>query len=80
MLHRYIGDGEHAPDRLGSGSYTDHGAISTWTGARPAVNWAVHNGIKGVNTTTLNPRGNATRAEAVTMLYRVVGIFNIPAP
>ena len=45
-----------------------------------AMNWVVYNEIMGVNTTMLNPRGNATRAEAVTMLYRVVEIFDIPAP
>ena len=79
MLYRYIGDGIAAPeDRLGG--YTDQDRISTWAGARDAVNWAVYHGIMGVNTTTLNPRGNATRAEAVTMLYRVVEIFDIPAP
>ena len=62
------------------GVYTDRNTISTWLDAREAVNWAVYNGIMGVNVTTLNPRGNATRAEAVTMLYRVVEIFNISAP
>ena len=79
MLHRYIGGGVSAPaDRLGG--YTDQDRISTWTGAREAVNWAVYYGIMGRNVTELNPRGNATRAEAVTMLYRVAEIFNIPAP
>ena len=79
MLYRYIGNETPAPeDRLGD--YADRDMISTWAGARDAVNWAVYNGIMGVDTTTLNPGGNATRAEAVTMLYRVVDIFGIPAP
>ena len=79
MLYRHIGGGVPIQeDRLGG--YTDQNMISTWAGARDAVNWAVYHGIMGVNTTTLNPRGNATRAEAVTMLYRVVEIFDIPAP
>ena len=79
MLYRYVGGGVPAPaDRLGS--YTDQGRISTWVGARDAVNWAVYHGIMGRNTTTLNPGGNATRAEAVAMLHRVVETFNIPAP
>jgi len=78
MLHRYIGGGAPAPDSLGG--YTDRNSISPWVGARDAVNWAVYNKIMGVNTTTLNPRGNATRAEAVTMLHRVVGMFNITTP
>jgi hypothetical protein len=77
MLYRYIGGGVPAPEnRLGG--YTDHNAISSW--ARDAVNWAVYNGIMGVGSNTLNPRGNATRAEAVTMLHRVVETFNISAP
>jgi len=79
MLYRYVGGGMPAPvNRLGS--YTDQNSISTWVGARDAVNWAVYHEIMGQNVTTLNPRGNATRAEAVTMLYRVVEKFNIPAP
>jgi len=79
MLYRYVGGGIPAPeDRLGG--YTDENRISTWAGAREAVNWAAYHGIMGQNVTTLNPRGNATRAEAVTMLYRVVEIFNISAP
>jgi len=79
MLYRYIGNGTPAPEnRLGG--YTDRNMISTWAGAREAVNWAAYNEIMGVGVTTLNPRGNATRAEAVTMLYRVVEIFDIPAP
>jgi len=79
MLYRYVGGGVPAPaDRLGS--YTDQGRISTWAGARDAVNWAVYHGIMGRNTTTLNPGGNATRAEAVAMLHRVVETFDIPAP
>jgi len=78
MLYRYVGGGVPAPDSLRG--YTDHHLISTWAGARESVNWAVHHGIMGVGVTTLNPRGNATRAEAVTMLYRVVDMFNIPAP
>ena len=42
---------------------------------------AGHDEIMGKNTgNILNPVGNATRAEAVTMLYRVVDIFEIPAP
>jgi len=79
MLYRYVGGGTPVPVNRLSG-YTDQHMISTWAGARDAVNWAVHNGIMGQNINTLNPRGNATRAEAVTMLYRVVEIFNIPAP
>jgi hypothetical protein len=71
MLYRYIGGEVPAPiDRLDR--YADQHMISTWTGARDAVNWTVYHGIMGVGTTTLNPGGNATRAEAVAMLQRVV--------
>jgi len=79
MLYRYVGGGMPAPIDSLTG-YTDRNRISTWAGAREAVNWAVYNGIMGQNVTTLNPGGNATRAEAVTMLYRVVEIFSISAP
>jgi hypothetical protein len=79
MLHRYVGKLASAPDSLGD--YRDEGMISLWTGAWNAVNWAVYHEIMGKNTgNILNPVGNATRAEAVTMLYRVVDIFEIPAP
>ena len=78
FYYRYVSDGVSAPDSLRG--YTDQNIISTWLGAREAVNWAVYHEIMGVNTNKLNPRGNATRAEAVTMLYRVVEMFNIPAP
>jgi len=79
MLYRYVGGGTPAPQNV-LDRYTDNNRISTWAGARDAVNWAVYYGLMGVGTTTLNPRGNATRAEAVTMLYRVVETFNIQAP
>jgi hypothetical protein len=79
MLHRYIDGGVAAPNNV-LGNYTDQNIISTWTGAREAVNWAAYYEIMGRNVTELNPRGNATRAEAATMLYRVVNIFGIPAP
>jgi len=65
MLHRAMGGS--APSSLGG--YTDANAISSW--ARPAVNWAVFNEILGQGVTTLRPGANASRAEAVTMLYRL---------
>jgi hypothetical protein len=80
MLYRLIGDKTPAPiDVLDD--FTDADKISTWTDAEDAVNWAAYYGIMGLNTDkTLNPGGNATRAEAITMIYRAVIVFGIPAP
>jgi len=58
--------------------YTDRGQVAAW--ANNAVSWAVYHEVMGVNTTTLNPNGDANRAEAVTMLFRVAEIFNLSAP
>jgi hypothetical protein len=70
MLYRSEGAGATPADALGS--YTDRGDVASW--ANVAVNWAVVNGVIGQNTgNRLNPGSTATRAEAVTMLYRVVG-------
>jgi hypothetical protein len=79
MLYRYIGGGVPAPDSLKE--YTDTDKISTWTDAKEAVNWVVYYGIMGQNTNNiLNPGGSATRAEAITMIYRAVVAFGIAAP
>ena len=49
--------------------YSDGEAVSPW--AKDALQWAVGNGvINGKTTTTLEPQGQATRAEAATMLMR----------
>jgi len=77
MLHRYIGDlglNTTAPaDALNR--FSDRGSVSSW--ATAAMRWGAHNGIIGAGG-TLNPRGNASRAETVTMLQRVVNTFSIP--
>jgi len=52
------------------GSYGDGIQVATF--ARPAVQWAIYRGIMGVNTNRLNPRSNASRAEAVTMIRRAI--------
>ena len=50
-------------------SYTDAGQISEY--AIPAMQWACGAGlIQGNTATTLNPKGNATRAEVATILMR----------
>ncbi len=50
-------------------SYTDYDKISEY--AIPAMQYAVGSGLlKGRTESTLNPDGNATRAEMATILYR----------
>ena len=52
-------------------AYTDQAAISEW--ALPAVKWSVAKElIKGVTTSTLDPSGSATRAQAAIILMRYV--------
>ena len=49
--------------------YTDNTLVSVW--AEDAIEWAVGEGIiTGKTVTTLEPQGQATRAEAATMLMR----------
>ncbi|MBQ3389781.1 MAG: S-layer homology domain-containing protein [Firmicutes bacterium] len=52
------------------GDYTDESTISSW--AREALSWAVASGLmKGVTETTLDPQGNATRAQAAVLMQRL---------
>jgi hypothetical protein len=76
MLHRYIAGGEPAPADV-LGGYIDHTTISTWAGARAAVNWAAYYSVMGYNTNRLNPRGNANRSEAMAMIKRVVDVYGL---
>jgi len=75
MLFRHIG-GAHPADALDG--FTDRGQVNSW--ALYGMRWAAYHGIMGVNVTAIRPQGNATRAETVAMLYRVVDIFDIPTP
>ncbi len=53
--------------------YTDASNISGW--AREAMSWATANGlIVGRTSTTLTPRGTATRAEAAAILMRFAAL------
>jgi hypothetical protein len=80
MLYRYLGDLMPASEDV-LGDYTDSDKISSWTDAEEAVNWAVYHKLMGQNTNNiLNPGGSATRAEAITMIYRAVVAFGITAP
>lgn len=52
-------------------SYEDSNKISDY--ARVAMQWAIERGIiNGVSSTELNPLGNASRAEVVTMIVRFI--------
>ena len=66
MLWRYAG----SPKVDGSlSSFTDGAQTSSW--AQPAMIWAVEQGlITGVGNDRLEPRGQATRAQAATILMR----------
>lgn len=66
MLWRYAG----SPKADGSlSSFVDGEQTSDW--ARPAMIWAVEQGlITGVGNDRLEPRGQATRAQAATILMR----------
>ena len=66
MLWRYAG----SPRVDGSlSSFTDGAQTSIW--AQPAMIWAVEEGlITGVGNDRLEPRGQATRAQAATILMR----------
>lgn len=72
ILYRYVG----FPGATGSLSgYTDGGSVSEW--ARQAMAWAVGKGIiTGKTSSTLDPTGNASRAEIATMLMRFAGTTN----
>lgn len=51
--------------------YADNSSVSVW--AEDAIEWAVSEGIiTGKTLTTLEPLGQATRAEAATMLMRYI--------
>lgn len=66
MLWRYAGRPETEPSLSG---YTDADSVSDY--ARQAVAWAVERGVvTGATSTTLAPRGMATRAQAAAMLMR----------
>ena len=63
-LYRYAG----AKDASGSLNFTDSYRISAY--ARPAVVWAVQNGIiSGMGDGTFNPQGYATRAQLAKVLH-----------
>ena len=67
MLYRYAGQ----PATTGTlANFTDAGSVSAY--AQLAMQWATANGIITGNgsATTLDPQGNATRAQAAAMIMR----------
>lgn len=70
MLYRYATlQGYDASKTANLSSYTDSGEVSDW--AQKALQWAVDSGlITGRTSTTLAPRGTATRAEVALILQR----------
>lgn len=77
ILNRYAefkGYDVTATDNLTA--FTDAGSVSDW--ALSSVKWAVAEGlITGMTTTSLEPRGNASRAQVATILMRfIVNVAN----
>lgn len=70
ILYNYANFKNHLTStRTDVDKYSDGEAVSPW--AKDALQWAAGNGvINGKTTTTLEPQGQATRAEAATMLMR----------
>lgn len=72
MLHRYAGSPAATNREL---HFTDAGSVSAY--AAEAVRWASENGILGgYRDGSLNPGGQATRAQVATMLMRYVRDWN----
>ncbi len=69
---KYIGlDNGEAGDMS---KFTDGDKVSSW--AQKAMAWAVEVGLfKGDDTGSLNPQGNATRAEVATLLERLIKLI-----
>lgn len=66
MIYRYVG----SPAVSGSlANYSDATQVSNW--AKDAMQWAISVGlVQGVGNDTLQPQGNATRAQLATIMQR----------
>lgn len=72
MLWRFVGEPGSGANLSG---YTDAGQVSSY--ATNAMRWAVENGvIKGRTSTTLAPKGQATRAEVAQIFQNLLSIAN----
>jgi hypothetical protein len=68
MIYRLV-KAEKAEGNLDA--FEDKALVADW--AEEAMTWAVANGIvTGKSATTLDPEGNATRAEIATIYVRVM--------
>lgn len=68
MLYRYAGSPKvEAPEN----TFSDSNKINSW--AIDAMNWAIQTGlISGMGDGTVNPQGQATRAQVATIIQRFV--------
>ena len=67
ILYRYSGSPKVTTNL---DKYTDASSVSSW--AKDALTWAVETGlITGMSDNTLNPKGNATRAQVATIIQRL---------
>lgn len=72
MLYRYAGSPKV---NSAAQSFTDSDKISSW--ASDAMNWAINEGlISGMGDGTVNPQGEATRAQVATIIQRFVSNMN----
>ena len=78
ILYRYakytglVGEDTAAPADMSA--FSDGEKVSSW--AQEAMAWAVEVGLfKGDDTGSLNPQGNATRAEVATLLERLIKLI-----
>ena len=68
MLYRYCKNPATSGD---ISTFTDNESVSSW--AVYSMKWAVENGlISGMGDNTLNPQGEATRAQVATILMRFI--------
>jgi len=74
MMHRYAvfaGEDVSVPAGFSLNNFADHASISGWATAE--MRWAVYSGLITGSDNRLSPQGNATRAQAATILMRFLG-------
>lgn len=73
MLYRYAQFKKYDVSKQGDlAQFTDHAKVGDW--AKEAIVWAVGSGIIQGDNGSINPQGEATRAEVATMLQRFLSI------
>ena len=74
MLYRYAQFKEYDVTKQGDISqFTDNAKVGDW--AKEAIAWAVGNEIIKGDNGSINPQGEATRAEVATMLQRFINTY-----